>query len=432
LLACALAAFAVARAGATDDAAAGYQAIRPSLVKVWAFDGGGRPIASGTGVVVTSNGRGSEVLTASHVVAGAASVRVDVSRELHDVDARVERAGPRDLTLLALDRGNLHPARFAPASRAVVAGNVVAVAGYVKNDELIGVAGQAPRVLFPGTVSSRPDDGAYLELENVYVEEGFSGGPVFDPQSGEVLGIVTSRTSDARGGFADSAALVVLPFLAAGHVAANVGAPPVAAPVAPHPIALAVPQAQPTPQAFLPLPPLDAPVSRPVPVATADPLLDAAAGGDIASWQAGPSDPQHFVFVRDGCTTAVVIVVSTVQFVVAHRALVPPHRAGALLAIGLRKRLIPSVSCAAVASTRQARGAYEPTVMSFDGRHVTMRFVYAGDPADADLFPSDASLDADLGAGGATATLQFFDRDWNGAMSLPLARTALASVSEGW
>lgn len=445
LLALALPAFAGARAGAMDDASAGYRTIRPSLVKVWAFDGAGRPIASGTGLVVTSNERGSEVLTASHVVAGAASIRIDVSRDVHDLSAHVERAGPRDLTLLDVDHGNLQPARFAPASRAVVSGNIVAVAGYVKNDELIGVVGQEPRVLYPGTVSSRPDDGAYLELENVYVEEGLSGGPVFDPQSGQVLGIVTSRTSDARGGFADSGAQVVVPFLTGSHVALNVAVPPAAAlpsalPFAPAPRPLVArvslaPTPAPAPLELPTDPPLPNAPALPAPAAVlpvTDPLLDPGADGDIASWRAGTGVPQRFVFVRDGCTTAVVVVVRTLQFVVAHRALVPPHRPGALLAVGLRKRVIPSLLCGSVASTQQAQGAYEPTVMAFDGRHVTMRFVYAGDPANADLFPSDASLDADLDAGGATATVQFFDRDWNGAISLSLARTALATVSESW
>jgi len=99
---------------ASDDASAGYGAVRPSLVKVWAFDRSGRPTQSGSGVVVDSNARRSLVLTASHVVAGAASIRVDVSRDQHDIIAHVERTGPRDLTLLTIDRGGLRAARFAP------------------------------------------------------------------------------------------------------------------------------------------------------------------------------------------------------------------------------------------------------------------------------------------------------------------------------
>jgi hypothetical protein len=70
--------------------------------------------------------------------------------------------------------------------------------------------------------------------------------------------------------------------------------------------------------------------------------------------------------------------------------------------------------------------------MSFTGNHVTIRFVYAGDPDAGDRFPSDASLDADLSGDSVTATVQFFDRDWSGSFALPLERTALASVSSTW
>jgi hypothetical protein len=70
--------------------------------------------------------------------------------------------------------------------------------------------------------------------------------------------------------------------------------------------------------------------------------------------------------------------------------------------------------------------------MSFNGHHVTMRFVYAGDADDADRFPSDASLDADLDSDTPNATVQFFAGNWTGSIELPLARTALASVSSTW
>ena len=69
-----------------------------------------------------------------------------------------------------------------------------------------------------------------------------------------------------------------------------------------------------------------------------------------------------------------------------------------------------------------AEGGYDPTAMSFDGHHVTIRFVYSGDPGNG-RFPSDASLDANLDGDTATATVQFFDRDWSGAIELPLSRT---------
>jgi len=403
---------------AAGDASAGYETVRPSLVKVWAFDRSGRPTESGTGVVVDSNAQRSLVLTASHVVAGAAGIRIDVGRDLHDLAARVMRTGPRDLTLLTVDRGGLHAARFAPRQRPVVEGNIVAVAGYVKNDELIGVVGQEPRVLFPGTISSRPENGIYLELENVHVEEGLSGGPVFDPESGEILGIVTSRTSDRRGGFADSGALVVGPFLAANDVAA--GGPPPPPPQAP--IRIVPPR---------PLPPV-ATLAPALVIAVPPAARDRDSGSEIVSWRGSELQPKRFVYQRGGCSIAVTVDVSSLEFVVAHQALVQPRHRGALLGITVAQRAAASGACEDVADEEPAGGAYDPTAMSFDGHHVTMRFVYAGAGGAADRFPSDASLDANLDGDTVTATVQFFARDWTGSIAIPLVRTALAAVSSTW
>ena len=428
------------RAGAESDASAGYETIKPSLVKVWSFDRAGRPTQSGTGIIVDSNAQRSLVLTATHVIAGAAKIRIDVSRDVHDLEAHVDRTGPRDLTLLSIDHGGLRAARFAPPTHAVVEGNLVAVAGYVKNDELIGIVGQVPRVLFPGTVASRPDNGNYLELENVHVEEGLSGGAVFEPGTGDVLGVVTSRTSDRRGGFADSGALVVLPFLVANHIAAvDVPTPrptqaaPVARVNAAPPvtvIALALPSPRPVPLPVL--------TERPTPIATLRAVVAVAVAvprpvaGSVVSWQAANDTPQRFIYTRRGCRIAVTIDVRNLQFVIAHQALVAPHRRGALLGIRVQQRASSTDACVNVADTEPADGTYDPTAMSFNGHHVTMRFVYSGDQDIAENFPGDASLDAELDGDTATATVSFFAEDWTGSMQLPLTSTTSEAVSSNW
>jgi hypothetical protein len=439
------------RVEAANDASVGYETIRPSLVKVWAFDRSGKPDQSGTGVIVDSDDRVTHILTATHVVAGAASIRIDVSRDVHDLVARVERNGPRDLTLLTVDRGGLRSARFAPRTRAVVEGNLVAVAGYVKNDELIGIVGQEPRILFPGTVAARPDNGLYLELENVHIEEGLSGGAVFDPATGDVLGIVTSRTSDRRGGFADSGAFVVLPFLNANRIAGvqPPPAPPARAVLAAAPPRITVPPHLSAPQHLdaLPLPlPLPLPrvaaalslpsfVPRPMPTATLLSVIGkitAQPANGIVAWQAQNAQPKRFVVVRGGCRIALTIDVQTLQFVIAHQALVTPRNHGSLFAIALQQRAGTGLRCDNVDDTEPMNGSYAPTAMAYDGHHVTMRFTYAGDAEDRDLFPADASLDADLDGDAVTATVSFFANDWNGSISLPLAHTPLAAVSSTW
>jgi hypothetical protein len=280
---------------------------------------------------------------------------------------------------------------------------------------------------------------------------------VFEPGTGDVLGIITSRTSDRRGGFADSGALVVVPFLQANHIAAvDVPAPRVvraapvahaAAPVA-HatPAALAMPAVHVTPAAVAvalpPLPrralaePLPLLETRAQPVPTMAAVVTVSAprddSGAVISWQAPAVTPKQFVYTRHGCRIAVTIDVRNLQFVVAHQALVAPHHRGALLGITLQQRAPATDACADVAASEPAEGAYDATAMSFNGRHVTMRFVYSGDPDNSDAFPSDASLDADLGGDAVTATVSFFAADWTGSIQLPLTRTASSSVSSNW
>ncbi len=219
---------------AADDASAAYREIEPSLVKVWALDASGTPIRSGTGFVVSVNlnNRSSLILTADHVLANADKVTIDVDRRAHDMTATVVfKSESPDIALLQIDRGDLKPVRFAPESRVVRAGSLVAVAGFFKSDEQIGVTGQAPRLRYPGTVSSLPDDGRYIEL-SLPVEEGLSGAPVFDPEQGDVIGMLQTRSSDGQGGYALSAARLVLPFLERNHVAVAIDN---AAPAAPPP-----------------------------------------------------------------------------------------------------------------------------------------------------------------------------------------------------
>jgi len=421
----------------TDDAAGGYAKVRPSLVKVWAFDGAGRPVESGSGIVIASDARQSYVLTAEHVVAHAARITVDVDRRVHDLVARIVARGTRDLAVLVIDRGGMPTATLAPRSRAVVEGNVVAVAGFVKHDELIGVIGQEPRLLYPGTISDRPDDGKYLELENVPVEEGLSGGAVFDPQSGDVVGVVIARTVDGRGGFADSVPLVVLDFLVAHTVAYATPAPaqreritahhvpPAVATPAPMRIAVATTAPAPPPivAVSLPAPHYDPPVSRVGP----------------ASWQIDDAPARTFAYVRRACAIAVSVRVTALALAIADRALVPAEHHP--LGITIRRRTGASYACSAFPATVAFEGDYEPTTSSFDGRHLTVRYAFEGARAAGDddgsgvtfpddgLFPSDVSLDVDLTAQPAVATLQFFDADWNGSEEITLVRADAATVA---
>lgn len=397
-----------------DDAAAGYANVRPSLVKVWAFDAHGRPFESGSGIVIVSNASRSLVLTAAHVVAGASAITVDIDRDRHDIPAHLQERGPRDLALLAVDRGGLVPATFAPRSRAVVEGNLIAVAGFVKHDELIGIVGQEPRLLYPGTISSRPDDGAYLELENVHIEEGLSGGPVFDPDTGDVLGIVTSRTSDQRGGFADSGALVVVPFLASNAIALRERSGRTVVLIAPAP----TPTPRPHPAATI------APRPAAKPVVTAPPVVVLAAPKATPDppaahvWDARDASPHRIDYTDNGCAIALSLSIADLTF--------GASTDDARLTLRVARRVASTAACADLADSDPSNGTYRAAAASFDGRHVTVRFQFvAGDnpnAADTTIFPADVSLDANLDAAPVIAHVQLMDADWDDALDVTASR----------
>jgi S1-C subfamily serine protease len=221
---------------AGDDASIGYAKIKPSLVKIWALDGNGKPIQSGTGFVVASDKGGSLVLTSAHTVTKAAKIIVNVPGQARDIDAHLKSVGPVDTAMLNIDEPNLIPVRFVSQDHALHEGSYVAVAGFLKNDESIEIAGLVPRVLYPGTISSLPSNGRFIDLANLNIEEGLSGSPVFEPRTGEVVGMIDTRDTNRqeRGGYAISGPLVLSPFFEDQKVRVAYEEPP--APVAPIPV----------------------------------------------------------------------------------------------------------------------------------------------------------------------------------------------------
>jgi Flp pilus assembly protein TadD len=267
-----------------DDLSQGYARVKPALVKVWAFNAHGLPVESGTGFVVLSDAHRSWIVTALHVVTHASKVTVDVSRDVRDVPAVVvaKTSEQHDIVLLRIARGNMRAVHFAPRSNSMVEGDFVAAAGYFKYDERIGVSGQLPQLVGPGTIGALPDDGKFMEV-NLDLEPGLSGAPLFDPGSGDVVGVLDTKSSIGHGGYAVSAPLIVLDFLAAHHVAVN-GTPAAVTAVAvapPKPAPVAAPP-KPAPVTFVALP---APTPPPAPALVpppATPQASSAVDGDLA------------------------------------------------------------------------------------------------------------------------------------------------------
>lgn len=199
--------------GSAQDATVGYSEIKASLVKVWALDERDQPMGSGSGFIVASDSTRSWILTANHVINGARRIVVNVEGDRRDLEATVVGSSAPDTTLLRISHGHLTPVQFAPKNHDLLDGSYVAVAGFRKHDESVAIVGQEPRLFGPGTVTTL-NDGKLIDLANLTIEEGLSGGPVFDPKTGEIVGMVETRENDARGGYAVSAQNVLLSFLA--------------------------------------------------------------------------------------------------------------------------------------------------------------------------------------------------------------------------
>ncbi len=151
---------------------------------------------TGTAFAVESSPSGTLLITSSHVVQGAASVRLR-SGEAPPVVARVVADDPRtDLALLQASGLNLTPLPLAPAEPAL--GTELAVVGYPLVDRLKAVGMGVQPSVSKGVLSavSQRDGTSVLQVD-VPVNPGNSGGPAFDWETGQVVGVVTARLRDA-------------------------------------------------------------------------------------------------------------------------------------------------------------------------------------------------------------------------------------------
>jgi S1-C subfamily serine protease len=177
-------------------ASVAYRAVLPSLVQVVTRDGSGDgSMGTGAGVVVNASGA---VLTALHVVDGAASVQVrfaDGTRAGATVAS--SRTGD-DIAVLTVDRlpGVVVPAVLGAAAQ--VGQPVVAV----------GHPFGLTRTVTSGVVSAldrtvRLEDGSALDgliQFDAAVNPGNSGGPLLN-EAGQVIGIVTGLANPADQAF---------------------------------------------------------------------------------------------------------------------------------------------------------------------------------------------------------------------------------------
>jgi putative serine protease PepD len=155
-------------------------------------DGFSEGEATGTGVVVTSNG---EIITNAHVVDGATEVRVRFAGDTEPVVARVLAADAgNDLALLKVNASNLVAATFAKPGSVRVGDQAIAIGYALALDGgpsvTTGIVSALKRTIFT-------ESGALNSLiqTDAAISSGNSGGPLANMR-GEVIGI---NTAVARG-----------------------------------------------------------------------------------------------------------------------------------------------------------------------------------------------------------------------------------------
>jgi putative serine protease PepD len=151
-------------------------------------DESGQGEASGTGVVLTSDG---EILTNAHVVEGATKVSVRFAGETEPRTATVLASDPgNDLALLKIDATNLKPATFAQPGTIRIGDQVIAI-GYAL--ALDGGPSVTSGIISALKRTIITESGALNGLiqTDAAISSGNSGGPLVNLR-GEVVGINTA------------------------------------------------------------------------------------------------------------------------------------------------------------------------------------------------------------------------------------------------
>ena len=151
-------------------------------------DESGQGEASGTGVVLTSDG---EILTNAHVVEGATKVSVRFAGETEPRTATVLASDPgNDLALLEIDATNLKPATFAQPGTIRIGDQVIAIGYALALDGGPSVTSGIISALKRTIITESGALNGLIQTDTA-ISSGNSGGPLVNLR-GEVVGINTA------------------------------------------------------------------------------------------------------------------------------------------------------------------------------------------------------------------------------------------------
>ena len=151
-------------------------------------DESGQGEASGTGVVLTSDG---EILTNAHVVEGATKVSVRFAGETEPRTATVLASDPgNDLALLKIDATNLKPATFAQPGTIRIGDQVIAIGYALALDGGPSVTSGIISALKRTIITESGALNGLIQTDTA-ISSGNSGGPLVNLR-GEVVGINTA------------------------------------------------------------------------------------------------------------------------------------------------------------------------------------------------------------------------------------------------
>ncbi len=204
------------------DLAGAYQVVQPALVFIRSGN------AHGTGVVVSSNGSQSVILTSNHVVTSGSHATVYFGQDgnVHVEGEIVKRDDENDLAVLIVRRGNVPTVRIADTPGE---GTAIGAAGFPASSiAYFNDSRELKAVISAGIVTAVHESGTRI-YHSAQTEAGDSGGPVFLVDTGEVIGIVKGKLRAPQVGYVAIGAPSIKAFLQSSNVSFDGGIPRLAA-----------------------------------------------------------------------------------------------------------------------------------------------------------------------------------------------------------